>query len=48
MKPDYKSPELRDLGTVEQLTEQFNKNGPNPDQFSQVVPIIGSQVTPAP
>jgi hypothetical protein len=41
----YEAPEVRRLGTVEELTQALNKVGPTPDVFSQVVPIVGSIVT---
>ena len=42
----YEPPEIRILGSVEELT-LLNKVGPDPDMFSDIVPIIGSIVPPA-
>jgi hypothetical protein len=43
----YIAPEVTVLGSVHQLTLADNKVGPDPDIYSQVVPIVGS-ITPTP
>jgi hypothetical protein len=43
----YETPEIKDLGSLQELTEQnFNKIGNNPDAFTPQVPVIGSLVAP--
>jgi hypothetical protein len=43
----YTAPQVTVLGSVRDLTLASNKIGPDPDMYSQVVPIIGS-ITPIP
>ncbi len=44
MAPIYEPPVLRVLGSVAELTQQFNKIGPTPDGFTNATPIVGSVV----
>jgi hypothetical protein len=45
---EYEAPKLRELGSLEELTEQsLNKVGPTPDAFTSNPDIIGS-LTPFP
>jgi hypothetical protein len=44
---EYTAPKVTVLGTLHELTLVGNKIGPDPDMYSNVVPIIGS-ITPAP
>jgi hypothetical protein len=43
---EYAAPKLRELGSLEELTEQlFNKVGPTPDSLTAVNPnVVGSFV----
>ena len=48
MKREYRAPELRELGSLQQLTEQtFNKVGKQPDTFTTVTQgvVVGSLVS---
>jgi hypothetical protein len=41
----YQSPEIREIGSLEALTEQqFNKVGPTPDSFTSNPNIVGSVI----
>ncbi len=45
MSKAYESPEIREIGSLEALTEQqFNKVGPTPDGFTSNPNIVGSLV----
>jgi hypothetical protein len=43
----YEKPELKDLGSLEDMTQQsFNKVGSSPDTFTANIPIIVGSLTP--
>jgi hypothetical protein len=44
MKREYETPELREVGTLTELTQAFNKKGHKADQFTAVTngEIVGS------
>ncbi len=44
MATHYEGPQIRDLGSLRELTlQQFNKIGPTPDLVTQVNPdVVGS------
>jgi hypothetical protein len=46
----YETPEIKDLGTLEELTQQtFNKVGSNPDQFTpQTGGVVVGSLVPSP
>lgn len=46
MKKAYEAPALSELGSLEQLTQQYNKVGKSTDIYSQLTPVIGSLVPP--
>lgn len=49
MDKNYETPEVRDFGAVQELTQQhFNKIGSTPDAVSSVDPNIVGSYTPVP
>jgi hypothetical protein len=49
MTESYEAPLVRELGSIEQLTEQnLNKVGPNPDTLSAINPNVVGSFVPAP
>lgn len=48
MKKEYTAPSVTTLGTVEKLTEGFNKVGNVNDQYTQLIPSLIGSVVPAP
>lgn len=45
MKKTYEAPTLRELGSIEELTQQlYNKIGPTPDGMTSNPEIVGSVV----
>ena len=45
MRKSYEPPEETRLGTVHERTLAVNKIGPADDEFSAIVPVVGS-ITP--
>ena len=44
----YEAPKVTDLGSLEEMTLQFNKVGPAPDSLSQINPVVVGSFTSIP
>jgi hypothetical protein len=42
MKLDYESPELREVGSLTELTQNSNKKHSKPDKYSAATNVVGS------
>ena len=46
MADTYEAPKFIELGSLEEMTLQFNKIGPAPDTLSQINPVVVGSFTP--
>ena len=44
MKDKYEAPQVRELGSVSELTEQFDKVGSVADIFTPAIPLLDGEV----